>query len=81
VAIHVGYARERSRESVLVYDHFLVDLRNETAEVGSLAIELLGVGDFFGLSSRLGRCGNKRHSLSRSRICRVLNNWFRLSGG
>jgi hypothetical protein len=48
----------------LVYDHFLVDLRNETAEVGSLAIELLRVGDFFGLSSRLGRYSNKRRSLS-----------------
>jgi hypothetical protein len=65
----------------LVYDHFLVDLRNETAEVGSLAIELLRVRDFFGLSSRLGRCSNKRRSLSQSRIYRVLNDWFRLSGG
>jgi hypothetical protein len=68
VAIHVGHARERSRESVLVYNHFLVDLRNKTTEVGLLAIELLRVGDFFGLSSRLRRCSNKRRSLSRSRI-------------
>jgi hypothetical protein len=49
---------------VLVYDHFLVDLRNKTAEVRSLAIKLLRVGDFFGLSSRLRRYSNKRYSLS-----------------
>jgi hypothetical protein len=48
----------------LVYDHFLVDLRYKTVEVGSLAIKLLRVRDFFGLSSRLGRYSNKRCSLS-----------------
>ena len=57
-----------------------MDLRNKAAEVGSLTIKLFGVRELFGLSSRLGRCGNKRRSLSRSRICLVFNNRF-VSGG
>jgi hypothetical protein len=32
-AINIGYAGERSRESVLVHDYLLVDLRNKAAEV------------------------------------------------
>ena len=48
----------------MVYDHFLIDLGNKAAEVGSLAIKLLGVRDFLRLSSRLGRYSSKRRSLS-----------------
>jgi hypothetical protein len=32
-AINIGHTREQSRESVLVYNHFLVDLRNKATEV------------------------------------------------
>jgi hypothetical protein len=48
----------------VVYNHLLMDLRYKVIEVGSLAIELLRVRDFFGLSSRLRRYSNKRRSLS-----------------
>jgi hypothetical protein len=64
----------------LINNHFLIDLRNKAAEVGSLTIELFGVRELFGLSSRLGRYGNKRRSLSWSRICLVFNNRFVLGG-
>jgi hypothetical protein len=60
----------------LINNHFLVDLRNKAAEVGSLTIKLFGVRELFGLLSRLRRCSNKRRSLSRSRICLVFNNRF-----
>ena len=58
-----------------------MNLGDEAAEIGTLAIEFLGVGELFGLSSRLGRCGSKRRSRSRSRICGTLNSWFRLGIG
>jgi hypothetical protein len=32
-AVNIGHAEEQSRESVLVYDYLLIDLRNKAAEV------------------------------------------------
>ena len=75
-ASNVGHTRQRSQESVLINNYFLIDLRNKAAEVGLLTIKLFRVRELFGLSSRLGRCSNKRRSLSRSRICLVFNNRF-----
>jgi hypothetical protein len=40
-AVNIGHAKEQSQESVLVYNHLLMDLRYKAIEVRSLAIKLL----------------------------------------